>query len=49
MLAIELQLSAAETSALRVAIDRLRGILARTGEFGGKLDDDLDAVAEVLA
>ena len=49
MLAIELQLSYDETSALRVAIERLRGILARTGDFDGQLDEDLDAVAEALA
>jgi hypothetical protein len=48
MLALTLELSDAETSALRVAIDRLRGILARTGEFDGQLDEDLDAVAGAL-
>jgi hypothetical protein len=48
MVALALELSAAESSALRVAVDRLRGILARTGDFDGQLDEDLDAVTEAL-
>ena len=48
VVAVEVELSVAEVRALRVAIDRLRGILARTGEFDGELDEDLDDVAGAL-
>jgi hypothetical protein len=48
VLAVEVELSGTEVRVLRVAIDRLRGILARTGEFDGALDEDLDDVAAAL-
>ncbi len=48
ILAIELPLSQDELAVLRVAVDRLRGLLARSGEFDGALDEDLDDVAAAL-
>jgi hypothetical protein len=48
VVAVEVELTSTETRGLRVAIERLRGILARTGEFDGELDEDLDDVAEAL-
>ena len=46
--AVQVALSVSEVRALRVAIERLRGILARTGEFDGELDEDLDDVVGAL-
>jgi hypothetical protein len=48
VVALRVELSAPEVRALRVAIERLRGILSRTGEFDGALDDDLDDVVGAL-
>jgi hypothetical protein len=48
VVAVEVELSGSEARVLRVAIERLRGILARTGEFDGELDEDLDDVVEAL-
>lgn len=48
IVAVSLELSDDETWVLQVAVDRLRGILARTGEFEGELDEDLDSLAFAL-
>ncbi|HEX4015275.1 MAG TPA: hypothetical protein VHX15_00930 [Frankiaceae bacterium] len=43
-----LELDEDEVWMLQVAVDRLRGILARSGEFEGALDDDPDELAYAL-
>lgn len=48
IVAVSLELSEDEVWVLQVAVDRLRGILARTGEFEGALDEDLDGLAFAL-
>ena len=48
IVAVELELSEDEVWVLQVALERMRGILARTGEFEGELDDDLDCVVVAL-
>jgi hypothetical protein len=48
IVAVSLELSEDEVWVLQVAVDRLRGILARTGEFDGALDEDLDRLAFAL-
>ena len=48
VVAIELSLTTAEARAVRVAVERLRGILAAGGHFEGLLDADLDEVAQAL-
>ena len=48
IVAVSLVLSEDEVWVLQVAVDRLRGILARTGEFDGALDLDLDGLAFAL-
>jgi hypothetical protein len=48
IVAVSLELSEDEVWVLQVAVDRLRGILARTGEFEGALDEDLDGLACAL-
>jgi hypothetical protein len=48
IVAVSLDLAEDEIWVLQVAVDRLRGILARTGEFDGELDEDLDVLAFAL-
>jgi len=48
VVAIEISLTTAEARAVRVAVERLRGILAAGGHFEGLLDADLDEVAQAL-
>jgi hypothetical protein len=47
--AIELDLAPREARLLQAALDRLRGLLARTGALGEVLDDDLDLLVASLA
>ncbi len=48
VVAVAVELSDDDVWVLQVALERLRGILARTGEFGGALDDDLDEIVMAL-
>ncbi len=48
VVAVRVELSEDDVWVLQVALERLRGILARTGEFEGALDGDLDEIVEAL-
>ncbi len=48
MVAVAVELSDDDVWVLQIALERLRGILARTGEFEGALDDDLDEIVVAL-
>jgi hypothetical protein len=48
VVAVAVELSDDDIWVLQVALERLRGILARTGEFEGALDDDLDDIVVAL-
>lgn len=48
VIAVAVELSDDDIWVLQVALERLRGILARTGEFEGALDDDLDDIVGAL-
>ncbi len=48
VVAVAVELSDADVWVLQLALERLRGILARTGEFEGALDEDLDDVVRAL-
>jgi hypothetical protein len=48
VVAVRVELFEDDVWVLQVALERLRGILARTGEFEGALDDDLDDIVEAL-
>lgn len=48
LVAVAVELSDDDIWVLQVALERLRGILARTGEFEGALDDDLDEIVVAL-
>jgi hypothetical protein len=44
VVAVAIEMSDDDILVFQVALERLRGILARTGEFEGALDDDLDDI-----
>ncbi len=48
VVAVAVELSDEDIWVLQVALERLRGILARTGEFEGALDADLDDIVVAL-
>ena len=48
VVAVAVELSDDDVWVLQVALERLRGILARTGEFEGALDEDLDEIVVAL-
>jgi hypothetical protein len=48
VVAVAVELSDDDVWVLQVALERLRGILARTGEFEGALDADLDEIVVAL-
>lgn len=49
VLAVELVLVHAESDALTVAAERMRGVIAATDEFGGVVADELDQILGALA
>jgi hypothetical protein len=48
VVAVAVELSDDDIWVLQVALERLRGILARTGEFEGALDGDVDEIVMAL-